>query len=693
MCLSDPRFHRKRIIWYIQENTSGSDYKAVGFGNSKGGGDFVGKVIPLQQPGVGSGMHADPVKVRVRLDRRSGVVSVKPVHGGGKAVNWIIRPDGFAPGSLRVPESCGPFIETFKNPKLLAPLTGADKKDSIVCLVRGKGADAFLSWGSFKHDSKDDPDPLAIDGGIEPKFFSVGFVGADRGVSIDICDPAGDDAVRCEMSRLVGNTRKTFIVGDGRRVSDRNEIHRKKNHFDSRKHKHSNAHKHFDDHEYSDSDDDRKHFKRRHNSHHKEHAQRPHAKAHATRSDALVKKIDIIERDVQSILAHATKKRAEEKHTVKHAKKNVKKHQKKQDLVESDQSDLEDAVDNSFHHLNDRHGMKHVKKHIKKQDLAESDLEDTVDNSHFNDRHGMKQHVRHRNRGICSSHPLPVRKHRVQHCPVQHPLLRPFAPVKEYSSIPRQEADLISRFRRLHRRLERLDGQVDRTESAIFRRFTTFTRWLADQKSKMTTRATEFADYLAKLKENAVYATPSSKKAENRFIAGIGKTLRKGKNMLRAGKNSAVKVLKTPENIIDPIKEDVINPIKEDVFDPIKEKAVDPIKEKAVDPVVQETDIVIDTKILSDAIKGTRKASNSTANSISNEFQSLNSLTAFDPLPSASSARSHHFDFNDDLIPPSKGPINPLGPVGPVLPPPAVKTFKNDQVDQNARDAAIEYLN
>ena len=104
MCLSDPKFHKNRLIWYIQGMNG--PYKAIGVASRHGGDEFEGAVLPIEKPAARSGMHADPVKVKVHLDRASGVISIEPANSSSASmVNWIIKPNGFPAGTLKVPTS------------------------------------------------------------------------------------------------------------------------------------------------------------------------------------------------------------------------------------------------------------------------------------------------------------------------------------------------------------------------------------------------------------------------------------------------------------------------------------------------------------------------------------------------------------------------------------------------------------
>lgn len=661
MCLSDPRYHRRRIIWYIQD-TNGSDYKALGVAVGKGGGNFVGTVVPIQLPEAGSGMHADPVSVRVHLDRRAGVVTVQPINKGttgGKLINWIIKPNGFASGSLRVPDSCGPFLTTLKNPALLAPLTGADGKDSTVCILHGSKADAFISWGSFKHDDDHTKiDPLAIDGGIDPKFFSVGFVGSDRGVSIDICDHGDNDAVRCEMSRLVGHARKTFIVGDTSAVIKAKKHKKVKKVKKVKKHKKVKKVKKQQDESSSDEGE----FC---------NIAAPSRKVGNNRPNTdLVKKIDTIEHDLRTILAraevHSDLSDVEAEDRGERRRKDRREHERenrredrREVRRESKREDKHEDRHKRRHHLLSRHPKVHH--HHRHSDISASD----IDNHHHHHPH-------------C---PPPIRKHRVKHCAVQHPLLhpRPIAPsvnpaapapiaqMTHTNSLARaHESRLMHRMRHMHRRLDYIDVQITRAESILARRFASFARWLRRQKLKMTDTAREFVNHLEELKRSVVYAPKS--KTEHKLIKDVGKVFRKGTKSIGS-------VVKAPVAVIDT-------------------NLIDPIKENVVDPVVSETSIKSNLNDSKTNVVG--KTLNSATNFVSGTtFKSVN--------------RNDRFDFNDDLLPPSgtqlaraPSPLtNPLGPVGPVLPPPAVKTFKNSKKeineedqdqDQSLRDA-IEYLN
>ena len=542
MCFSDPLFHRKNVIWYIQAMTG--SFKAVGVARRKGAGEFVGTVIPIEQSSNSrSVMNSEPVAVRVHLDRSSGVISVSPRDTEGQLINWVIRPNGFPAGSLKVPESCGRFLKPLKNRKLLSPLTGAGRK-SKVCVIPSGHGDAFISWGHYKHHDDHQVDPLALDGGISHKFFSMGFVDVDRGVSIDICDPGNGDANRCEMSRLVGHTRKTFVVGSGK---DDDLEQFKLNNGSNGKYRR-----------------DRQNRPKRHHRRH----------AHEVRSEALIKRIEMIERDLNSILQQSEvdnvdrpvtrRHRKNHRHRGSHSHRKSHSHRRRR----AERNDLVEPTDNLRNEATRRDALIDGPADTnQREDIYRRRLDNKID--HPIDRDNVyRQRI---NENLCSRKLItdekPVdprryddtvvdetgvfRRHRrrsrsrrnAKQCPV-HPLIRPAEPefkVAAVSPSPAQPAPLIHpeirrhqteslhHFNRLHTRLNHLDSQLDQAESIIASRLLAFNRWLHRQRLGIEDRAKDFVDYLARLKADVVYTPKSTKKTKkhkksHNFFKKLGRT-------------------------------------------------------------------------------------------------------------------------------------------------------------------------
>jgi hypothetical protein len=725
MCLSDPKFHRNRLIWYIQELNG--PYKAIGVAAKQhGSGRFKGTVLPIEQPDNRSGMHADPVRVSVHLDRSSGVISIKPVGDARNVINWTIKPRGFPPGTLKVPTSCGPFLKTLKDPKLIAPLTGAGRS-ARVCIAHGHGADAFISWGSSAHPGGQlsrgqDDDALGLEGDAEKSFFSLGFVGSDRGVSIDICDGGDDDGVaqRCEMSRLVGHVRKTFIVGDEDtykvNVGDKSPVkacdlnkkihkshkmnkyrkHHMHKHGKHHMHKHHKTHMHHKAHVHKHHKHPRHHHHKHPRHHHLRHHHNHHKQAdlvdldHESRSNALVAKINMIERNIQSIL-----KRSDTPVTPRPVHHRRRRKSIRRNVGNEDLSDLEDVIGHA--------------------DLT--DLEDE-DFYHKRPRGALIRHQK-----IHHHHPRRhhhVKQHRVKQCSVQHPLLhppqkirqtRPIRPIRPISP-PRnnhiqEEEALIGRFNRLNQRLDEVEDEINGTESFVSRKLEAFNDWLNEQKEAWELRAKEFTNFLRQLKENIVY-TP--KKGESNFISGFGKTLR--------GTDPEIDTGIVPEKKSNSI------------FSPFK-KAFKSIDNHIVKPGVGAVSGTVHGvtsgtgKLVSGTVNGVSDGVNGISSGVGNTINGSVDLvdgTTRSTLRTAKrttngiARNSDRFDFNDDLIEsPRESPrkfdshprlarspgikeaaANPLGPGGPVLPPPAKRTFhhhRREQEQESSVRAAYDYLN
>ena len=194
MCFTN---RNDRALWYIQE-LKGS-YKALGHA-SKHGNELIGDVVPIELPFRGSDMHASPVKVSFNLDMINFKVVVKPLNGIGMSIDWKLAPSGIEAGTLIVPRTCGPFLKPVHDPSALAPL----EHYSTACVLPGEnpGQDAFISWGSYKKDLHNHSAPFYRD--EMSKYFSVGFIGHDHGIVIDICDPHNPEAQRCELNVLNG---------------------------------------------------------------------------------------------------------------------------------------------------------------------------------------------------------------------------------------------------------------------------------------------------------------------------------------------------------------------------------------------------------------------------------------------------------------------------------------------------------
>lgn len=545
MCFTDPRFHHKNVIWYIQAMSG--PFKAIGVAKKQGAHEFTGTVIPIEQPGKRSGMHADPVEVNVRIDRSSGVITVNPSENNGKSVNWIIRPNGFPTGSLKVPQSCGPFLKPLRDTRILAPLTGADS-NAKVCLVPGIEGDAFISWGDYKN-TVNDLDPLALDGGITNKFFSVGFVGTDRGVSIDICDPGNDDANRCEMSRLVGHSRKTFVVGSSHDAEKRESGKKNKLVGDTS--------------EYRESHDIPEEAQIKP---HRQPRQQPNKHEHQIRSDTLIERIEMIESDILSILKDV---KPEKRHKKKKHREDLDndRQQEKDKVRESDSdsdNDLKEYKEKSHHRkkinnshcdLQDNTEKPHQKHHRKNTNNSHCDLQEYKEKPHHKAHTHHKKHCKHHKRPAkpetdsdieepCPCHLKDIEPVPVKECPV-HALLHPSRDDEPISHAPQEpvakshlisppvhpeiqrgQIDTLNRLNRLHLRLNRLDAKLNFVESIIATRLDAFNRWLIEQKRAMQSRAANFTNFLAQLKRDTV-KTPKS--AKNKFLSSLSRTIRKAK--------------------------------------------------------------------------------------------------------------------------------------------------------------------
>lgn len=747
MCFSDPRFHHKNIIWYIQ-GMSGS-FKAVGVAHNIGNQEFVGTVVPIEQPSDLSGMHADPVAVTVRLDRIAGVISVDPNETTGKLINWIIRPNGFPSGSLKVPKSCGPFIEPFENGNLLAPLTGATHK-STVCVIPSSKGDAFISWGHYKHPDDDKRD-ITLDDGYAHKFFSVGFVGADRGVSIDICDPGNGDANRCEMSRLVGHTRKTFIVGTEKDADAGKDLVKPGRGHD---------------------------LPRRHE--------------HEIRSDALINRIDLIERNIKSILVGSkaknvvrrTRRRRDEKidrpiEEVEPLRHPRRRHSRSKDLFQcpsqklghkrdflskgspakhrrhdypTETSDDENILNRNIHKIHrpnrrdeiisdpvdpmEKSRRRHIRDELidrpiekyrrKRADRLVDRPAEIIRGDNYCPLYGaarVNRPVKRARKVAVVADPAPVARRHDKNCPV-HPLLHPHRPVASEVNSPSPaipppvlksapvinpniyhlEADTFSHYNRLHARLNRLDHRLDDAENIIANHLVAFKNWLSQQQAAMEDRGRDFIDFLAALKADVVYSPPKSKKKRN-FFRKIGKSIRK--------------VSKSAGNIVestgDSVKKTAVK-VKHVVADP----AADLVKDTAATTghVLNKT-VATGGNVLHDTAHTAKNVAKSPLSSVGKDpvDPAKHAVTAktvkhvadtpvVDPAtprqiaPARALTVSDRFDLNDDLLPPARaamvsGPnqgVDPLGPVGPVIPPPAIRTFERNRNSDPVRDA-IDYLN
>ena len=171
MCISDPKFLKTGIIWYIQ-GLSGSSYKALGVAKRKEAPLSSVEVVPIEEPAAGGGMHADPVAVRVTLDREAGVISVSPIQQRWSPGQLDDQAERVPFWQSRCPWNLRPVRQTLPDGKLLNPwLVPLKPQKRVSCACPGR-----LHFLGLVPAKKTSTLTLYPESGNDPKFLSVGFV-------------------------------------------------------------------------------------------------------------------------------------------------------------------------------------------------------------------------------------------------------------------------------------------------------------------------------------------------------------------------------------------------------------------------------------------------------------------------------------------------------------------------------------
>ena len=258
LCISDPRYQRKRLVWYVQGRTD--RFKAFGAAipSAEKGGDahvYVGEMVPMEMArhngldgeDATHDLLSEPTPVSISIDRDAQSIQMQSLRAGGSSLHWTIVPHGFPAGTLQVPRTCGPYLLPLHPPDQIAPVTGAQR--ALTCLIRvdfGAQHFAYVSWGYYKRqpehpqldlDSHMDASvDFQMDASVHPRmnrhaqsnrrhvhttqqppcaatrlYFALGFVGPQDGVSVDLCDPEAGRLRRCQLSVVANQERRTYV--------------------------------------------------------------------------------------------------------------------------------------------------------------------------------------------------------------------------------------------------------------------------------------------------------------------------------------------------------------------------------------------------------------------------------------------------------------------------------------------------